>query len=196
MLYALMVGGFTDEAVGWHHCCCARRRRSASLQTLYGIGGERRLIELELPVVARLRGLEAGSHRQRGRRTAAARRVRRADGRHAFEPQARITDMRIGRRLGVALALMKHLATSGASPTRASGGARPAPPVHHSKVMTWVAFDRANQGDQSSSVPMDRLTNGGRFDRQCHDDVCAKGFDAGRGIFTQYVRIAALDASC
>ena len=49
----------------------------ATLQIMYGVGGERRLTEFELPRAARVRGLAAGTDRQRRVRAVPARRLRR-----------------------------------------------------------------------------------------------------------------------
>jgi GH15 family glucan-1,4-alpha-glucosidase len=64
----------------------------------------------------------------------------------------------------------------------------------HSKVMAWVAVDRAVKGVEQYGLP-------GRADRwralrdEIHADVCAKGYDAERGAFTQFYGSTALDAS-
>ena len=49
-LYSLLVGGYTEEAAAWRNWL--RRAGAgdpADLQIMYGVGGERRLTELELP---------------------------------------------------------------------------------------------------------------------------------------------------
>ena len=82
--YALMEAATSTRRAPSASGCCARRPGTpAQLQLMYGITGERRLPELELDWLPGLRGLGAGAHRQRRLRAAAARRVRRADGRHA-----------------------------------------------------------------------------------------------------------------
>ena len=49
-LYALLVGGYTDEAVAWRNWLLrAVAGDPADLQIMYGPAGERRLTELELP---------------------------------------------------------------------------------------------------------------------------------------------------
>src|SRR5690606_9842940 len=48
-LYALMINGFTEEAVGWRNWLLrAVAGDPSTLQTMYGVAGERRLPELEL----------------------------------------------------------------------------------------------------------------------------------------------------
>jgi GH15 family glucan-1,4-alpha-glucosidase len=63
----------------------------------------------------------------------------------------------------------------------------------HSKVMAWVAFDRA--------VRVAQLGNPGAEVRwrevrdRIHAEVCEKGYDANRGTFTQYYGSTELDAA-
>ncbi|MFI5052734.1 MAG: glycoside hydrolase family 15 protein, partial [Acidimicrobiia bacterium] len=64
----------------------------------------------------------------------------------------------------------------------------------HSKVMAWVAFDRAVKGVEEFGLtgPVDRW-------RACRDEVrreiCEQGFDADRNTFTQYYGSKGLDAA-
>jgi len=49
-LYALMIGGYTEEAAAWRNWLLrAVAGDPSSLQIMYGMRGERRLTELELP---------------------------------------------------------------------------------------------------------------------------------------------------
>ena len=132
-----------------------------ALQTMYGVAGERRLTELELDWLPGYGGRPAGAHRQRRARAAPARRVRRARrravavgaaGRHDAERRAR------GR---CHAAADSRSSSGGASPTRDLGGARrPRRHFTHSKVMCWVAFDRAVAHRSSSSGSTARSTSG------------------------------------
>ena len=77
-LDALMRGGYLDEAEAWRDWLMrAVAGAPAQLQIMYGVAGEHRLTEVELPVAARLRGVAAGAHRQRRLRSVPARRLRR-----------------------------------------------------------------------------------------------------------------------
>ena len=64
----------------------------------------------------------------------------------------------------------------------------------YSKVMAWVAFDRAIKSVENYRLP-------GPVDRwravrdEIHREVCEKGFDAARGAFVQSYDSNALDAS-
>jgi GH15 family glucan-1,4-alpha-glucosidase len=76
-LYALTIGGYTEEATAWRNWLLrAAAGDPASLQTMYGVAGERRLTELELDVVAGLRQFPTGPHRQCRRSTVSTRRLR------------------------------------------------------------------------------------------------------------------------
>jgi GH15 family glucan-1,4-alpha-glucosidase len=62
----------------------------------------------------------------------------------------------------------------------------------HSKVMTWVAFDRAaraNPTDKRGSAHYRKIAN------RIHKEVCAKGIDRKRGCFVQAYGSARMDAS-
>jgi GH15 family glucan-1,4-alpha-glucosidase len=64
----------------------------------------------------------------------------------------------------------------------------------HSKVMAWVAFDRAIKSVEGFSVdgPVERW----KVLRQAiHDEVCERGFDSELGAFVQSYGSKALDAS-
>jgi GH15 family glucan-1,4-alpha-glucosidase len=64
----------------------------------------------------------------------------------------------------------------------------------HSRVMAWVAFDRAVQAvtDFGQDGPLERWS--ARRD-EIHDEVCREGFDAQRGTFTQFYGSSQLDAA-
>jgi GH15 family glucan-1,4-alpha-glucosidase len=63
----------------------------------------------------------------------------------------------------------------------------------HSKVMAWVAFDRAIQlVHEGNPGPLARWTG---IRDQIHAEVLEHGYDAERGVFTQYYGSKELDAS-
>jgi GH15 family glucan-1,4-alpha-glucosidase len=64
----------------------------------------------------------------------------------------------------------------------------------HSKVMAWVAFDRAIRIAErfGREAPVDRWR---RAREEIHAEVCREGYDASRGTFTQYYGSKELDAS-
>jgi GH15 family glucan-1,4-alpha-glucosidase len=64
-----------------------------------------------------------------------------------------------------------------------------------SKVMAWVAFDRTIRSAEQFGLdgPLDRWR---ALRARIHETVCAQGFDAARGCFTQSFGTPGLDASC
>jgi GH15 family glucan-1,4-alpha-glucosidase len=64
----------------------------------------------------------------------------------------------------------------------------------HSKVMAWVAMDRMVRDIENFHLPGD-ADRWKRVRTEIHQEVCAKGFDAGRNTFTQYYGFPQLDAS-
>jgi GH15 family glucan-1,4-alpha-glucosidase len=64
----------------------------------------------------------------------------------------------------------------------------------HSKVMAWVALDRAVKGVESFGLqgPVDRWRE---LRARIHADVCEKGYNPARGSFVQYYGGELLDAS-
>lgn len=71
------------------------------------------------------------------------------------------------------------------------GGARH---FTHSKVMAWVAVDRAVKSSERFGLegPVDDWR---RLREAIHDDVCAHGYDPRQRTFTQYYGAKAMDAS-
>jgi GH15 family glucan-1,4-alpha-glucosidase len=64
----------------------------------------------------------------------------------------------------------------------------------HSKVMAWVALDRAIKDAEHFrlSAPVNRWRE---VRQKIHDEVCARGFDSGLGSFVQAFDTRELDAS-
>jgi GH15 family glucan-1,4-alpha-glucosidase len=64
----------------------------------------------------------------------------------------------------------------------------------HSKVMAWVAFDRAIKSVEGFGLegPVDRWR---RIQAAIHAEVCARGYDGARNTFTQVYGRPELDAS-
>jgi GH15 family glucan-1,4-alpha-glucosidase len=64
----------------------------------------------------------------------------------------------------------------------------------HSKVMAWVAFDRAIKVAErfGEKAPIDRWREART---RIHEQVCREGFNEARGVFTQYYGSDEVDAS-
>jgi GH15 family glucan-1,4-alpha-glucosidase len=96
---------------------------------------------------------------------------------------------------GVQSALLAHLEKIWRSPDEGLWEVR-GPPRHftHSKVMCWVAFDRAVKLVEQFGMkgPVERWRE---LRDRIHEDVCTNGFDAARGVFVQSYGSSELDAS-
>jgi GH15 family glucan-1,4-alpha-glucosidase len=193
-LLALMGAGYFDEASAWLDWLVRAGAGSPEqLQIMYGIAGERRLWEWEIPWLA---GYEASKP------------VRIGNAAHAqlqLDVYGEMMDaLYHARRVGlpmsetawaVGLALLDHLETCWREPDSGIWEMR-GPPRHftHSKMMAWVAFDRAIKSVEEFGVP-------GQVDRwrelraEIHEDVCRNGYDAELGCFVQAYGTRQLDAS-
>lgn len=179
----LAAAGHTEDADAWR-AWLARAARSG-LRPLYVVDGEPAPEERTLPWLAGY----AGSRPVRIGNGAAAQRQWDVHGEIelAFEGSAAHWDTR--------RALIEHLETVWRDPDEGiwevRGGARQ---FVFSKVMAWVAFDRAIRAAETHGLaaPLDRW----RAARDAvHDLVCRRGFHTGMGSFTQVLDGSALDAS-
>jgi GH15 family glucan-1,4-alpha-glucosidase len=193
-LYALMAGGYTGEAMAWRDWLLRAVAGSpADLQIMYGPAGERRLHEI---VLDWLPGYEGSCPVRIGN---AAVRQRQHD---VF---GEVMDtLYVARRMGIdhdeaAWALQRHLLQFleevWREPDHGIWEVRgPTRHFTHSKVMAWVAFDRAVRTIEQFGLegPVDRYR---RLREEIHAEVCREGFDADRGTFTQSYGSRELDAS-
>ena len=183
-------------ATGWCAPSPARRsRRRSCTASRRALPRRARAI-----VAAGLRELQAGAHRQRRLESVSARRLRRSDrralsqrlasaaGRGELPPQD-AADPAVG------LAAVEHVEKVWREPDEGIWEVR-GPPRHfvHSKLMAWVAFDRAVKGLSrfGDRFPVERWS---RLRDEVHADICARGFDAKVGAFMQYYGADVLDAS-
>ena len=194
-LLALMHAGYYDEAQSWRDWLFRAVAGSPDqLQIMYGLGGERRLTEWEVPW---LPGFE-GSRPVRVGNAAVNQTQLDVYGEvldalylahcHGLPPN------RHGDAIG--RVLLDHLAKTWEQPDEGIWEVR-GPPQHftHSKVMVWVAFDRTikireQRGDSSHVLERWR-----RVRDRIHEDICSKAFDPDLGSFVQAYGSKALDAS-
>jgi GH15 family glucan-1,4-alpha-glucosidase len=193
-LLALMNAGFYDEARDWSAWLLrAAAGAPAQLQIMYGLAGERRLPEIEIPW---LPGYENSAP------------VRVGNGAHnqlQLDVYGEVMDaMHQARRGGLVAseadwafqcALLGHLESVWQSPDHGLWEMR-IEPRHftYSKVMAWVAFDRGIHGVEQFGLsgPVDHW----REVRQTiHNEVCERGFDCELGSFVQSYGSKELDAS-
>jgi GH15 family glucan-1,4-alpha-glucosidase len=196
-LIALMDGGYIDEArhwLGWLLRAVAGNPEQAHI--LYGIGGERLLPEIELDW---LPGYENSKPVRIG--NAAAAQFQLDVYGELFDAlyQAHARGLPVsedGRRVG--LAILGHLETAWKKPDEGIWEVRGGPRHFvHSKVMAWVAFDRAlrmHELDESGAT-QEQADRWRVIRDEIHAEVCDKGFDKDLNSFVQSYGSKALDAS-
>lgn len=192
-LLALMGAGYVDEARDWRDWLLrAVAGDPADLQIMYGVAGERRLTELELPWLPGYGG---------------ARPVRignAASSQLQLDVYGEVLDcLHQARSAGLAVdqdawtlqrALLDWLESHWDDPDEGIWEVRgPRQDFTHSKVMAWVAVDRAVRcAEGGLPGPVERWR---ALRDVIHEDVCRRGYDPGRGAFTQAYGSRALDAS-
>ncbi len=193
-LMALMHAGYQDEARAWADWL----RRSVAgtpsqVQTLYGLAGERWIMEWEVPW---LRGYQGARPVRVG--NAASTQVQ-------LDVYGEVLDALYqevhgglvppGESWDLVTALVEHLEDIWEQPDESiwevRGGARQ---FTFSKAMAWVAVDRAVRAAEEFGLegPLDRWR---ALRTRIHDAVCREGFNAAKGAFVQYYGADELDAS-
>jgi GH15 family glucan-1,4-alpha-glucosidase len=193
-LYSLLSCGFKSEAESWRAWLLrAVAGDPSDLQIMYGPRGERRLVELEL---GWLPGYE-GSKPVRIGNAAVNQRQLDVYGEVMDALYLALTD-------GVApdadaWALQKllvgYLERVWKEPDEGIWEVRgPRRHFTHSKVMAWVAVDRAIKTAQTNGYegPLEKWIP---LRDEIHRDACTRGFNASRNAFTQYYGSDELDAS-
>ena len=193
-LQAMIESGYIEGAQAWREWLLrAIAGKPSQIQILYGLAGERMLDERELPW---LPGYEGAAPVRIG--NAASEQLQ-------LDVYGEVMDvLHHAMKAGLAdsdatwqlqQALVAHLETIWHKPDEGiwevRGGARH---FTHSKVMTWVAFDRAVRTAEAAGLaaPLDHWR---AIRQRIHDDVCAQGFDTSRGAFVQSYGSPHLDAS-
>jgi GH15 family glucan-1,4-alpha-glucosidase len=193
-LQALLDAGYTEEAVAFRDFLVRVGTGDPSkIQIMYGIGGERRLTEYELPD---LPGYE-GSKPVRVGNAASEQFQLDVYGEVAAvmflgaETLGTI-DKRLWPRWRT---IVEHVETIWRNPDDGIWEAR-GPQRHYtySKVMAWVVFDRAVRIAEQYALeaPLDRWK---QTRDEIHREVCERGYDAERRTFTQYYGSKELDSS-
>src|SRR5580692_7250482 len=96
---------------------------------------------------------------------------------------------------GAQLEFIEHLTKIWREPDQGIWEVRGAPRhFTHSKVMAWVAFDRAIKSAETFGLP-GALDDWRKVREEICDEVCAKGFDQELGSFVQSYGAKQLDAS-
>ncbi len=193
-LYALLLSGYREEAQEWREWLLRAVAGSPSeVQVMYGLAGERRLPEYELPLL----GGYAGSRPARAGNAAHTQRQTDIFGEimdafysarvHGIEPQ---DDAH-----GVQRVLLEFLETHWQLPDSGIWEIRGSERCNtHSAVMAWVAFDRAIKSAERFGLqgPVDRWR---ALRTEIHRTVCTYGVDHDRGVFVQAFDGKALDSA-
>ncbi len=193
-LWSMLTTGYTTEAIAWREWLMrAVAGNPADLQIVYGVAGERWIGEREIPW---LRGYEGASPVRVGNAAADQFQIdvygELMDSLHlarsaGLHPEPHIWD--IQRAVMTFLEANWHLPDDGIWEVR--GGRQH---FTHSKVMAWVAFDRAirDATRYGLAAPVARWQE---IRDAIHADVCAHGFNAAKNRFTQSYGGETLDAS-
>ena len=193
-LLSFMNAGYYDEARAWRDWLHRAAAGSPSqLQIMYGVAGERLLNEWEVPWLPGHGGAKP------------VRIGNAAAGQLQLDVFGEVMDaLHQGRHGGLSYleagwdfqrALIDHLETLWQSPDEGiwevRGGRQH---FTYSKVMAWVAFDRAIKSGEAFGLegPLDRWR---AIRDQICEEVCEKAFDPGLGAFVQAYGSRQLDAS-
>jgi len=193
-LYALIESGFTAEAVAWRDWLArAVAGEPSQTQALYAVDANRWLREAQVPWLPGYEG---------------SRPVRIGNGaveQLQLDVYGEIMDtLHVARTRGlppdentwrIQKVLMGHLEKIWRQPDNGIWeipGARRH--MTHSKIMVWVAFDRAVKAVERFGLdgPVERWR---ALRQEVHDDVCERGFDAEKNSFVQVYGSREVDAS-
>ena len=193
-LLALMNSGYTEEASCWHNWLLrAVAGAPAHMQIMYGIMGQRRLLEWEADWLPGYEGAQP---------------VRIGNAAHgqlqldvygelmdAFH-QSRVAELRLDDGTwDLECKVLEHLAEVWDQPDHGIWERR-GDGKHYvsSKVMTWVGFDRAIKSAEKFGfeAPLDRWRG---LRDTIHREVCEKGFDPVQNSFVESYGSKLLDAS-
>jgi GH15 family glucan-1,4-alpha-glucosidase len=193
-LYALMIGGYVEEARAWREWLLrAIAGKPDQVSILYGVMGERRLPELELPW---LPGYDGAAPVRIGNG---------AYNQFQLDVYGEVMDsLHFARRVGLEpdentwrlqTALTEFVESAWKLPDEGIWEVRgPRRHFTHSKVMAWVALDRAVKSVEGFGL--DGPAGRWRAVRdQIHAEVCAKSFDSTLNSFVQYYGSKDVDGS-
>jgi GH15 family glucan-1,4-alpha-glucosidase len=193
-LLALLDAGYRDEARAWREWLLrAAAGEPSRLQIMYGLRGERRLAETELPW---LPGYEGSTPVRVGNA---------AHAQHQLDVYGEVMDamhqcLKAGMGPGddgwrLEKALLEFLESNWEQPDDGIWELRGARRhFTHSRLMAWVAFDRAVKSAERFGLdgPVGRWRT---LRGAIHEQVCREGFDAELNAFVQAYGTKRLDAS-
>jgi len=195
-LFALMSSGYLEESRAWRLWLLRAIAGSASqMQIMYGVHGERRLDEQEVPW---LPGYENSKPVRIGNA---------ASNQFQLDVYGEVlASMYAAHRAGIEttetewhlqIELMKFLETKWQDPDEGIWEVRGGPQQFtHSKMMAWLAFDRAVKMSEECNCAAEEHVGRWREIRdEIHRQVCERGYNAKKKAFTQFYGSDELDAS-
>jgi GH15 family glucan-1,4-alpha-glucosidase len=193
-LYALLTAGYQDEARAWREWLLrAVAGNPSQIQIMYGLAGERRLTEIELgwlPGYERSAPVRIGNDAHSQFQLDVFGELMDAfylSHRSALAPQEE--SWRLQHKL------LEFLESRWEEPDNGLWEVRgPRRQFTHSKVMAWVALDRAVRTVTRYGLD-GPLAHWRKLRSLIHEQVCREGFSAERNSFVQYYGSNALDAS-
>jgi GH15 family glucan-1,4-alpha-glucosidase len=193
-LLALMNAGYYDEARAWRDWLLrAAAGAPSQLQIMYGLAGERRLTEYDVPW---LPGYESSAPVRVGNA---------AHGQLQLDVFGEVMDvLHQARRTALRpheadwafqRAVLEHLETIWKRPDQGIWEVRGGPQhFTYSKVMAWVALDRGIRGVEAFGLD-GPVTHWRALRQTMHEEICARAFDGEIGSFVQAYGSKELDAS-
>jgi GH15 family glucan-1,4-alpha-glucosidase len=193
-LEALMAGGYMDEAVAFRdYLLRVGTGDPSKIQIMYGIGGERRLTEFQLP---ELPGYEASKPVRVGNA---------ASEQFQLDVYGEVANVMY---LGAELlgdieeqlwprwrAVVDYVESVWREPDDGIWESRGERRHYtYSKVMAWVVFDRALRAAERFGLD-GPIGHWRQVRDEIHNEVCERGYDPERRTFTQYYGSKELDAS-
>lgn len=196
ILLVLLRAGYREEAKSWREWLLRAIAGSPEqMQTIYSVSGERRLIEYEIPWLS-------GYENSRPVRVGNA-----ASNQFQLDVYGEVlAAVWQGDRAGIKMtepdwalmvAIMKFLESHWQEPDEGiwevRGGRQQ---FTHSKIMAWLAFDRAIKLVENCECAADEhLDRWEKIRDQIHAEVCERGYNPKKKAFTQVYGSDALDAS-
>lgn len=193
-LLALMDSGYFDEALSWHNWLLRAVAGSpGDMQIMYGIMGQRRLLEWE---ASWLPGYEGAQPVRVGNAAHVQLQLDVFGELLDVFHQARLAKLKLDDgSWAMECEFLKHLATVWNQPDSGIWEVR-GPGKHYvsSKVMTWVAFDRGIKSAEKFGfkAPLEEWRS---LRETIHRDVCDKGFDSSQNSFVESYGAKVLDGS-
>ncbi len=194
VLLALLSAGYTEEAAAWQQWLTRTIAGAPDeLQIVYGVAGERMLSEIELPWLAGYEG------------SAPVRIGNAASTQFQLDVYGEVLSaLHAAQAAGLGCdefswslqrSILSHLETVMDQPDSGLWEVRgPRRHFTHSRVMVWVAFDRAVRTAEANHLdgPIERWR---QLRDQVHAEVCDRGWSPAVGAFTQYYGGTGLDAA-